>query len=180
MSSNFDKYTFLCSKWKITLEKGQNWSLCSFKFAYWIDTFLSFISKIWSKHTNSIILFEPQLHRLKVIQKPWALGSKQIWNRSFKWGTKHWFWSRGCKDIRGQSWSSKKYLPTRPTPGARVQTGPIGRYFSELQLWLMGTLQPLDKNGCIVPHLKDLFHICLGIKAQSIWMTFNICNLGSK
>ena len=50
------KVTFHCSKWKFTLEKGQNWSLCSFKFAYWIDTFLSFTSKIWSKLRNSIIL----------------------------------------------------------------------------------------------------------------------------
>ena len=50
------KYTFFYSKWKITLEKGQNWSLCSFKFAYWIDTFLSFTSKIWSNFRNSIII----------------------------------------------------------------------------------------------------------------------------
>ena len=50
------EYTFLCSKWKITLEKGQNWGLCSFKFACWVDTFLGFTSKIWSKLRNSIIL----------------------------------------------------------------------------------------------------------------------------
>ena len=47
------KYTFLCSKWRITLEKGKNWSLCIFEFAYLIDTFLSFTSKIGSKHWNS-------------------------------------------------------------------------------------------------------------------------------
>ena len=44
----------------------------------------------------------PRLHTLRVIQKPWTLVSKQILNRSFKWDTKHRFWSRGCKDIRGQ------------------------------------------------------------------------------
>ena len=52
--------------------------------------------------------------------------------------------------------------------------------FSELQLWLMVTLQPLDKNGCIVPYLKDLFYICLETKVQGFWITFEICNLGSK
>ena len=50
------RYTFPCSKWRITLEKVQNWSLYSFKSAYWKDTFLSFTSKIWSKLRNSIIL----------------------------------------------------------------------------------------------------------------------------
>ena len=54
---------------------------------------------------NRATLSHPRLHTLKFIQKPWALVSKQIRNRSFKWGTKHWFWSRGCKDTRGQSWS---------------------------------------------------------------------------
>ena len=52
--------------------------------------------------------------------------------------------------------------------------------FSEPQLWPLVSLQPLDQNQCLVPHLKDLFHICLGDKAQGFWMTFNICNLGSK
>ena len=41
---------------------------------------------------------------LKVMPRLWASGSKQIWIRSFKWGTKHYFWSRGYKNIRGQSW----------------------------------------------------------------------------
>ena len=52
--------------------------------------------------------------------------------------------------------------------------------FYELQFWPLVSLQPLDQNQCLVPHLKDLFHICLGIKAQSFWMTFNIYNLSSK
>ena len=51
---------------------------------------------------------------------------------------------------------------------------------SELQLWPLVSLQPLDQNQCLVPHLKDLFHICLETKVQGFWMTFNICNLSSK
>ena len=50
----------------------------------------------------------------------------------------------------------------------------------DLQLWFLISLQPLDKNQCLVPHLKDLFHICLGDKAQGFWKTFNMFNLGSK
>ena len=52
--------------------------------------------------------------------------------------------------------------------------------FYELQLWPLVSLQPLDQNQCLVPHLKDLFHICLETKIQGFWMTFNLCNLGSK
>ena len=51
-----NKYTFPCSKWRITFEKVQNWSLYSFEYAYLKDTFLSFTSKIWAKLRNSIIL----------------------------------------------------------------------------------------------------------------------------
>ena len=50
------KYTFLYSKWRITLEKVQNWSFHCFNSARWAYTFLSFTSKTWSKLTNSIIL----------------------------------------------------------------------------------------------------------------------------
>ena len=52
--------------------------------------------------------------------------------------------------------------------------------FSELQIWPLVSLQPLDQNQCLVLHLKDLFHICLEPKAQAFWMTFNLCNCGSK
>ena len=55
--------------------------------------------------------------RPKVTQKSWALVSKQIWSRSFKLGTKHWFWSRDYKDIRGQSWRSKKISAKSADPG---------------------------------------------------------------
>ena len=43
---------------------------------------------------------------LKVIPHLWTYGSKQIWIRSFKWGTVHSCRLRGCKNIRGQSWRS--------------------------------------------------------------------------
>ena len=52
--------------------------------------------------------------------------------------------------------------------------------FSELQLWPLVSLQPLNQNQCLVFHLKDLIHICLETKAQGFSMTFNVCNLGSK
>ena len=52
--------------------------------------------------------------------------------------------------------------------------------FFKLQLWPLVFLQPLDQNQSLVPHLKDLFHICLEPKAQGFWMTFNLFNCGSK
>ena len=39
---------------------------------------------------------------------------------------------------------------------------------------------PLDQNQCLVLHLKDLFHICLETKIYGFWMTFKVCNDGSK
>ena len=118
---------------------------------------------------------------LKVIQKLWALVPKQIWNRSFKWGTKLWFWSRGCKDTRGQSWSLKKNICQLGRPRARgFEPGWSADIFFELQLWLLISSQSIDKNQCLVRHLKALFHICLETKAQDIWMPFKVFNLGSK
>ena len=54
---------------------------------------------------------------LKVMPWPWLSFSKQIWIRSFKWGTVHSCRLRGCKNIRGQSWRLKKICLT---PGASV------------------------------------------------------------
>ena len=110
-----------------------------------------------------------------------SLISKQIRSRSFIWGTKHWFWSRGCKDIRGQSWRSKKISARAPDSRPR-HPGPAvsADIFFDLQLWPLISLQPLDQNQCLVPHMKDLLRICLEIKGQSFWMTFKVCNLGSK
>ena len=106
---------------------------------------------------------------------------KQIWSRSFIWGTKHWFWSRGCKDIRGQSWRSKK-ISARAPDSRPMHPGPAvsADIFFDLQLWPLISLQPLDQNQCLVPHMKDLLRICLEIKGQSFWMNFKVCNYGSK
>ena len=54
---------------------------------------------------------------LKVIARPWLSFSKQILIRSFKRGTVHPCRSRGCKNIRGQSWRSKKICQISRTPG---------------------------------------------------------------
>ena len=52
--------------------------------------------------------------------------------------------------------------------------------FSELQIWPLTSLQPLDQNQSLVPHLKDQFHICLEPKAQGCGMTFNRFYVGTK
>ena len=52
--------------------------------------------------------------------------------------------------------------------------------FFDLQLWPLISLQPLDQNQCLVPHLKDLLCICWEIEAQGFWMSFKVCNHGSK
>ena len=35
-------------------------------------------------------------------------------------------------------------------------------------------MQPLDQNHCLVPHLKDLFHICLDTIAQDFYIHFKV------
>ena len=55
---------------------------------------------------------------LKVIARPWLSFSKQILIRSFKWGTVHPCRSRGCKNIRGQSWRLKKICQISRAPSA--------------------------------------------------------------
>ena len=52
--------------------------------------------------------------------------------------------------------------------------------FFDLQLWPIILLKSLKQNQCLVPHLKDLFCICLKTKTQGFWMSFKLCNLGSK
>ena len=56
---------------------------------------------------------------------PWLSVSKQIWIRSFKWGTVHFCKSRVCKNIWGQSWRLQRKLPTRPTSNPMLP-GPAG------------------------------------------------------
>ena len=43
-----------------------------------------------------------------------------------------------------------------------------------LQLWPLVFSQPLDLQGCTVPHLKDLIHICLETESQVHGMIFNV------
>ena len=69
---------------------------------------------------------------------------------------------------------SARFKPTCPG------SAELADIFSKLQLWPLVSLQPLDQNQCLVLHLKDLFHICLGAKSQNFWMTLIVCNLGSK
>ena len=53
-------------------------------------------------------------------------------------------------------------------------------FFFDLQLWPLISLQPLGQNQCLVPQMRDLLHISLEAKNQGFWMTFRVCNLGSK
>ena len=48
------------------------------------------------------------------------------------------------------------------------------------QFWAPTVLMPMDQNEHLVPHLKDLFHICLELENQGHRMNFRVCNLGSK
>ena len=70
--------------------------------------------------------------------------------RSFKWSTKNWFWSKGCKNIKGQSqrflsfliflcsceYSPVHYYIKRSLEPKR------SRIFFDCQLWQSITLQP--------------------------------------
>ena len=69
--------------------------------------------------------------------------------------------------------------PGRPRAQG-VKPGWLAEIFFELQLWPLISLQPLNQNQCLVPHLKDSFHICLEIKVQGFWMTFSVCSCCSK
>ena len=62
----------------------------------------------------------------------------------------------------------------------QFEPGWVGRYFFDPQLWPLKALQPLDQNQWLVPHSKDLFHIYFERKAHSYWVSFKVCNLGSK
>ena len=111
---------------------------------------------------------------------PWLSVSKQIWIRSFKWGTVCSCRSRGCKNIRGQSWRSIRNCRLCQIR-VRWARGPADLAdFFDLQLWPLIFLQPLNLQGCTVPHLKDLIHICLKTESQGHGMTFNMIYLCSK
>ena len=64
---------------------------------------------------------------------------------------------------------SARFEPIQPV------SAELADIFSQLQLWPLISLQPLDQNQFLVLHLKDLFHICLETKAQGFWMNFKLC-----
>ena len=112
---------------------------------------------------------------LKVMPWPWLSVYKQIWIKSFKWGTVCSCRSRGCKNIRDQSWRSKKNLLFQTDPGCGgFESGRVGNFFfstSNFDLWYFAASWP---TKTYITSLKDLIHICLETENQGQGMTFNI------
>ena len=107
----------LCNKnliWKMHIQGRQKISILLLHKPYW----------------SRAKYFEPWLHTLKVLQEPWALVSKQIWNISFIWDNI--ILVKGCKDIRGQSWRSIKITANEANLWTRAEMADI---FFDLQLW---------------------------------------------
>ena len=92
---------------------------------------------------------------LRVVLYPWAFDSKYIWVRLFKWGNKNSYWSRDCKNIRGQNWRSKKICQFSLTLGVADSN------MAELATLASDIFWPLYLQESTVPHLKDLFYIFL-------------------
>ena len=59
-----------------------------------------------------------------------------------------------------------------------LRSAALADIFFVLQLWPLISLQPLDQNQCLIPHLKDLLRISLEDKAQGFWTSLKVCNLG--
>ena len=118
----------------------------------------SFWAKItYRKSFKSLGLWSPNRYEIDLLN--------EVLNIDFDWGA-----ARISEEIFANQLSSI------PCAGGR----PSSRFFIHLQIWPLISLQPLDQNQCLVPHLKDLFHICLETKVQGFWMTFKVCNHGSK
>lgn len=116
------------------------------KGGYYSKNILEFIASLTWKTLCKWDHFESRLNALKIIQNLSALVSKQIWNRAFKWGTKHWFWSWGCKDIRGQSWSLKKISADQPSSDKCARGWPSWQiFFSKSNFDLQYLWNPLTK-----------------------------------
>ena len=98
--------------------------------------------------------------------------SNELLNIDFYWGA--------AKMSQVKVWVRKNICQLGQPRAHGFEPGQSADIFLELQLWPVISLQPLDQNQCLVPHFKDLSHICLEIKAQGFWMTFNTSNLGSK
>ena len=109
------------------------------------------------------------------------MASKHIWGRSLKWGTKHWFWSRGCKDIRGQSWRLKKISANSADPGRMGSNWADQQIFlwtSNFDLWqFYSLLSHIDAEYLIWNSSQILYGI---VSNQEHSSTFEICYLYSK
>ena len=82
----------------------------------------------------------------------------------------------GCQSSRSKiirmAWLlSSKIAMLKWGPGSILGLG---------ELWRLVTLQSFNLQGSIVPHLKDLIHICLEPEAHDCGMTFYMCYVGSK
>ena len=125
---------------------------------------------------------------LKVMLLPWASGSKQIWIRSFKWGTLCSCRSIGCKITSLQSWQSKKSWDSlgsrlhfsRLYVVNRCSSSDPGSIPGRRKLWEPAILQSFGLQCSIVPHLKDLKHIYLDFTAQARYGTFSMIYTMSK
>ena len=99
---------------------------------------------------------------LKIMPWPWLSVSKQILIRSFKWGTVHPCRSRGCKNIKGQSWRSIKNLPVQPSPRAS------GSRLAELAIFFATSNFDL-KYFCNLLTYKNVQYLIWKIWFISVW-----------
>ena len=97
------KFSEVCKSLKVINGASASWMLNHMQFASSVPGRFGFYAMFWGYFDLIKVPF-------KVMPCLWPSGSWQIRSRSFKWGTIHWFWSRGCKNIRRQSWRSKKIL----------------------------------------------------------------------
>ena len=108
--------------------------------------------------------------------RPLLYSFKQIWIRSFKWGTLHSCRSSGMGAASAQISSTltflilsclcySKYSPVHSLYKMQPRIQNVSTFltvnFKVSQFW-----NPLTKNKCLVPHLKDLIHICLEPEAH--------------
>ena len=75
---------------------------------------------------------------------------------------------------------SKKSARSAGPRAHRTRICQSRQFLIDLQLWPLIFLQPLNLQGCTVPHLKDLIPICLENESQGHSMTLNMGYLCSK
>ena len=77
-------------------------------------------------------------------------------------------------EVKKISANSALFKPMRP------RSAQLADISFNLQLWPLISLQPLDQNQCLVPHLKDKSYFCLETEVQGYGMTFKVYSFGSK